>query len=155
MRHFALNAHLTGFSADEAYARISTFDAFVDYSDVIREISVTAEAGGEALSSWEVNFYDGILRWTERDTFDPAARTIAFEQTTGDMDTFHGRWAVLRTADGVTVEFTASFDLGMPFIADVLDPIALDALDATISRLMTGLFGPGTRIEVLPEPVQV
>jgi hypothetical protein len=152
MRHFALKAHLHDFSADEAFDRISRFDQFVGYSDVIAQITVTTDASGATLSSWEVNFHDGILRWTERDVLDVARRSITFEQVKGDMHAFEGSWIVSEDGGKVTLEFRAAFDLGMPSIADVLDPIAVEALEATIGKLMIGLFGATTEIEVQQEP---
>ena len=83
-----------------------------------------------------------MLAWTERDVVDPAARRIDFEQVDGDFVVFTGVWAVEPDGDGVTVRFTASFDLGMPSLAPMVDPIAVRTLVDNVQAILRGLLGP-------------
>lgn len=134
---------VAGMSAPAAYEKVSDFGSFPELTDVIRELEMTTAADGAELSSWEVSFYEGVMRWTERDVRDAAALTIEFEQTTGDLDAMHGSWRVEPSSDGAVVVFESFFDLGMPAVADILDPVAFDAFANTIGALLTGLFGAG------------
>ncbi|MDV3205559.1 MAG: cyclase, partial [Rhodococcus ruber] len=91
--------------------------------------------------SWTVKFRKGLLRWTEHDVLDRDAGTIAFTQLEGDFEVFDGTWRIGRTEDGASVVFDARFDLGIPSLADILDPVAEGALRENIALILSGLFG--------------
>ncbi len=105
-------------------------------------MAVRSDGDGVLESDWVVNFRNGILAWTERDAVDRTARTIAFEQLDGDFAVFTGSWAVAPDGDGTVVRFEATFDLGMPSLAPMVDPIAERALVDNIRAILEGLLGP-------------
>ena len=101
-------------------------------------------------SDWEVNFRNGILKWQEIDRVDREARTMSFVQTEGDLAEFWGEWRV-ETDDGdTTIHFHAAFDLGIPSLATMLDPVAERALRSNISELISAFASP--QVAVFPEP---
>ena len=126
---------------DEVFARVSDFTHYPEYTDAVKSVAITRADGGELLSDWSVVFRNGILCWSERDHIDPAARTIRFEQTRGDFQTFEGDWSVEADGADVAVVFCASFDLGMPSIADMINPIAERTLRENMHRILIGLLG--------------
>jgi hypothetical protein len=89
-----------------------------------------------------VAFRNGILRWSEEDTFDRAALRIDFTQLEGDVEEFAGSWVCADVDDGCQVRFDARIDLGVPTLADVLEPIATRALLDNTTSIIRGLFGP-------------
>lgn len=100
-------------------------------------------------SDWEVNFRNGILKWQEIDRIDRDARTMSFVQTEGDLNEFSGEWRVEETGDGAIVHFQAEFDLGIPSLATMLNPVAERALRSNISELITAFASP--HAAVIPE----
>jgi hypothetical protein len=94
-----------------------------------------------AVSHWEVTFRAGLLRWTEEDTFDPAALSITFRQLDGDVAVFDGSWQCSEAASGSEILFCARLDMGIPSLADALEPIAVRALTDNIVSIVRGLFG--------------
>lgn len=147
MRHLKLLATVHDHSVQEVYSVLCDFECYPKYSEVVRSVTVTSLSQDRAMSRWEVNFHQGILRWEEEDRFDPSARVIAFRQTKGDIEHFSGQWEVLEGNDGVQVEFTADLDLGIPGLTEILEPIAESALRDTIQSIVRGLFGPSTDFE--------
>ena len=98
------------------------------------------------VSRWEVTFRAGLLRWVEEDTFDREARTIVFRQLEGDVDVFDGSWACSQSDEGTSIDFRARVDMGIPSLADALEPIAARTLvDNTVS-IVSGLFGGGVTV---------
>ena len=93
------------------------------------------------VSRWEVTFRAGLLCWTEEDTFDPGALTITFCQLEGDVAVFDGSWQCVDAARGSEVLFSATLDLGIPSLADALEPIAGRTLIANIVSIVRGLVG--------------
>jgi ribosome-associated toxin RatA of RatAB toxin-antitoxin module len=122
---------------DTVFADLADFPGYVHRAPSVRQV-VMGE--GNATSSWEVSFRDGILRWVEADVFDPVARTIDFRQTEGDMELFEGSWLVEPAAQGACIVFTARFDLGVPGLATFLEPVAQRALEENIAELLRSLF---------------
>ncbi len=127
--------------ADAAYARLSDFSSYPRHSPAVRDVAVTDVESGIAISRWEVAFRNGVLRWTEQDVFDPALRRIAFTQLEGDIDVFRGSWQCAPAGDACRVTFSAELDLGIPTLADALEPIAVRALAENTVSILTGLFG--------------
>lgn len=127
--------------ADTVFARLSDFERYSQYTDAVREITVRPLGNGDVESAWSVNFRNGILCWSERDHIDPAQRTISFEQLDGDFDELAGQWTVAPAGEDVRVAFTAEFDLGMPSIADMINPIAKRILRENLEAILRGLLG--------------
>lgn len=97
---------------------------------------MTDREGDTCISRWDVAFRGGILRWTESDVIDTENRVYTFEQIDGDLAVFRGSWTVKDLADGAHIVFEEAFDLGMPSLAAMLDPVAQRALQANIVELI-------------------
>lgn len=141
MRNVTITAALPGADADAVFSRIADFERYPQYTEAVREVAILERDGAVLTSTWSVNFRSGVLRWTERDRFDRHHRVIEFAQLDGDFERFTGGWRVVQEPDGVEVEFTAVFDLGMASLAAILDPIAEQALRDSIELILRGLFG--------------
>ncbi|MFD8964023.1 type II toxin-antitoxin system RatA family toxin [Streptomyces sp. NPDC059568] len=152
MPQVTLDALVPGTTAGSVFNLLRDFAAYPKYTEAVREVIVT-DAGADSVDSqWSVNFRNGVLCWSERDHIDAEALTIGFTQTEGDFDTFAGSWQVEQQDRSVTVRFTATFDLGMPSLAALIDPIACEALAEAITLILRGLLGEHITITT-PEPV--
>ncbi|MGY4523652.1 type II toxin-antitoxin system RatA family toxin [Pseudomonas sp. UBA4617] len=146
MNEVSLNAHVPSQSAQQVYAAISNFSVYPQLCESVRNIEIETIAEHEVLSHWEVNFHSGILKWQERDVFDRDNLHIHFRQTAGDIEHFSGSWQVSETDGGASIAFRSCFDLGLPMLADMLDPVARQAIHDNISAIIQGLF-PNSRIK--------
>ena len=141
MRTVSLRAIATEVDATTAYDRISDFVSYPELTDTVVSVDVDAADHQAVVSTWTVKFRRGLMRWTERDTFDRDAGTIEFEQLSGDFASLEGMWRVTATEEGTEIGFTAEFDLGMPTLADILDPVAESALRSNITVILGSLLG--------------
>ncbi len=141
MRTVTLETLVPAARVDAVFARVSDFGRYPEYTDAVREVTITDHDDGTVDSDWSVVFRNGLLCWSERDHIDPAAYTITFSQTDGDFDTFHGSWQAYQAGPDATLTFTAHFDLGMPSLAAIIDPIAEHTLRDNMQRILRGLFG--------------
>ncbi|MGW7281891.1 aromatase/cyclase [Streptomyces sp. NPDC054844] len=140
MRHVVLHALADGLAPADVYSRISDFRRFPEYSDTFREVHVEPSLpDGSTVSNWTVEFRGGLMRWRERDTYSPETHSLAFEQLSGDFQTFEGSWRCEPRDGGTLVVFTAAFDLGIPSMAEILDPVAESTLRTNIARVLRGL----------------
>jgi uncharacterized membrane protein len=141
MRTVQLLLHVPGREAAAVYETLCDFDGYPALSEAVQSVTVTAVADNMTISRWEVSFRAGLLRWVEEDTFDAAARSITFRQLEGDVALFDGSWQCEQVHDGTEISFTARIDMGIPSLADALEPIAARTLiDNTVS-IVRGLFG--------------
>ena len=144
MRTVCLRLHVPDKPASEVYATLADFGRYPDLCEAVRSVVVTEESENVTVSAWEVFFRVGLLRWTEQDTFDPGALTITFRQLDGDIAVFDGSWQCLDnvpSAPGSEIVFAARLDMGIPSLADALEPIAVRALTDNIVSIVRGLVG--------------
>lgn len=155
MRSVQLHMTVPGRRAAEVYDTLADFSRYPKFSPAVHRVTVTEVGDAVSRSEWEVAFRAGILKWVEEDTFDRAARRIDFRQLDGDIALFEGSWTCSDTDDGASITFTARLDMGIPTLADALEPIAVRTLVDNTVAIVSGLFGGAVRKEVcceLPSP---
>jgi ribosome-associated toxin RatA of RatAB toxin-antitoxin module len=141
MRTIRLRLHVPDTSASDVYATLADFERYPTLCEAVQKVAVTAVSEHLTMSRWEVTFRAGLLCWTEEDAFDPCALTITFRQLEGDVAVFDGSWQCVDAARGSEVLFSATLDLGIPSLADALEPIAGRTLIANIVSIVRGLVG--------------
>ena len=141
MRTVCLRLHVPHKPAGDVYATLADFERYPELSDAVRSVAVSEVSENLTVSSWEVTFRAGLLRWTEQDTFDPGAMSITFRQLEGDVAVFDGSWQCAGAARGSEVTFAARLDMGIPSLADALEPIAVRTLIDNIVSIVRGLVG--------------
>jgi len=141
MRTVRLRLHVPHKSASDVYATLADFERYPLLCEAVQSVTVTDMSEHHTVSQWEVTFRAGLLRWTEEDTFDPSALTITFHQLEGDIAVFDGSWQCVDTAHGSEVLFVATLDMGIPSLADALEPIAARTLTDNIVSIVRGLVG--------------
>jgi ribosome-associated toxin RatA of RatAB toxin-antitoxin module len=146
MRIVTLTVLVADRNHHEAFASIADFAAYPQHSNAVRSVVVTETGPSTQHSRWEVAFRNGLLRWTEEDTVSSAGGTITFRQVEGDVDQFEGGWEVEPTDGGARVRFTARVDMGIPTLADVLEPIASRTLLDNTWAILHGMFGPAAQL---------
>ncbi len=150
MRFIRLAMHVRSHTARDAYQILSDFDRYPQHCDAVQH-AASETVDGVRVSHWEVKFRSGLLRWSEADAFDPDALTITFRQLTGDVARFEGAWRCSTAGDGADVVFAAWLDMGVPSLADALEPIAARTLIENTVSIVRGLMGDA---ELLSTDVQ-
>jgi ribosome-associated toxin RatA of RatAB toxin-antitoxin module len=141
MRTVRLRLHVPHKPASDVYATLANFERYPTLCEAVQSVAVTEVSGRLTVSQWEVTFRAGLLRWTEEDTFDPGTLTITFRQLNGDIAVFDGSWQCVDAAQGSEVLFSARLDMGIPSLADALEPIAARTLIGNIISIVRGLVG--------------
>jgi len=152
MRTVCLRLHVPHKSASDVYATLADFERYPELSDAVQNVAVTEVSENLTVSSWEVTFRAGLLRWTEEDTFDPGTLTFTFRQLEGDIAVFDGSWHCVDATPGSEIVFSARLDMGIPSLADALEPIAARTLIDNIVSIVRGLTG---RAELVASDVTV
>ena len=158
MRSVRLRLHVPNQPAGDVYATLADFERYPELSDAVKSVAVTEVSENITVSQWEVTFRAGLLRWTEEDTFDPGALSITFRQLEGDIALFDGSWECVDAVPGSEIVFSARLDMGIPSLADALEPIAVRTLIDNIVSIVRGLVGHAELVAsdvAVPTPVPV
>jgi Polyketide cyclase / dehydrase and lipid transport len=118
-------------------------DENMQWTDTVLSLELEPQPDGSRISRWETKFRDGIMRWSQRDEFDDATHTMSFELIEGDVETMSGYWHAEATEEGCRIRFAADFDLGVPSMQNIIDPIAVRVLRESISTQLKEVFGEG------------
>lgn len=137
-----VETRVPGIDPQTVLVRATDFERWPDLSDAIQSVVVE-----DSTSWWEVAFREGILKWSQRDEADLDAGVSKFELIEGDPLVFHGTWKAEARGDGSVLTLEADFDLGMPSLGHVLDPMAVEALEDAVASVSRGLFGDEVEIE--------
>lgn len=126
---------------DDVFRTISDYDRYPERTDAVIAVRTDDLGGGRRRSSWEVAFRRGILRWTEEGVVDPGQRRIDFALVDGDLDHLTGHWQVDPAPRGSTIRFWCAFDIGIPTLAHLIEPVAAQTLRDNVLGMCAGLFG--------------
>jgi len=137
--------------AVDVYATLADFARYPEFSPAVRSVTVTDAGNHTTVSRWEVTFRAGLLRWVEEDRFDPALQRIDFRQLEGDVAVFDGSWTCADTSDGTQITFAARLDMGIPSLADALEPIAVRTLIDNTVAIVSGLLGDDVRVDAVQQ----
>ncbi|GAA0445869.1 type II toxin-antitoxin system RatA family toxin [Streptomyces olivaceiscleroticus] len=146
MRHVTVEALVPDVPAETVFDAVLHFERYPELTPHVRAAAVhEGPPAPEGSSSWELYFRSGLLRWTERETYDRERLHIAFRQTDGDFDELSGTWLLRQDGPDCALRFDADFSFGIPSMAGILDPIAARVIEETVAWAVNGMFA-GVRL---------
>jgi ribosome-associated toxin RatA of RatAB toxin-antitoxin module len=91
-------------------------------------------------TAWSIVVKGSILEWEDLETIDHEAMTVSFHQLSGDLSEFDGRWEVTEREPGLsTARFAVDFEIGIPLLAEMLNPMATRSLHENCSEMLKGV----------------
>lgn len=122
----------------DVWETVCDFEKYPQVMADVLDIRFLERNEGVALSSWKVLLNGSELEWIERDRFTPLER-IQFEQVEGDLEEFRGEWRFSESQSQVIVTLVVDFDLGIPSLAAILDPIGIAAIRANSKQMLASI----------------
>jgi len=126
---------LAGLSPEDVWPTLVDFARYPDLMEDVISVEVLEDDGQRMLSSWQVLLNGSEFTWTERDVLD-APKKIAFEQTDGDLEVWRGAWELDMSSGSLVARLTVEFDIGIPSMAEILDPIGERAIRANSVQML-------------------
>lgn len=119
------------------WTAVKDIEEYPRFMKNVRSVEIVATESGSRVSRWSTLLKGSILAWTETEAIDDERMTIEFHQLDGDLDLFAGHWRVTPTSDGrVLVELSVDFEIGIPLLADMLNPVAARALEQNAESML-------------------
>ena len=122
----------------------SLWDILIDfekYPDMMTDvIDVKCHVDDEHFrSEWTVLLNGSKMSWQEIDIFYKHEK-IVFEQTIGDLEIYKGEWRIEKNGKNkYTVILNIEFDLGIPSLEDVLNPLGIKAIKANSEQMLKAI----------------
>lgn len=122
----------------ETWAAVKDIEAYPRFMENVRSVEILSTDEDERVSKWSTLLKGSVLEWTETEAIDEERKRIEFHQLDGDLDLFTGHWQVAPTRDGtgVLVELSVEFEIGIPLLADMLNPVAARALEQNSKSML-------------------
>jgi ribosome-associated toxin RatA of RatAB toxin-antitoxin module len=128
-------------SADRVWAAVVDIESYPMSMKNVRSVRIgDVVSCNERTSAWSIILKGSILEWEEREHLDHDARTMKFSQVSGDLDEFDGSWVVEEQESMLTtVRFNVSFEIGIPLLAEMLNPVAVRSLRENSIDMLHGV----------------
>lgn len=129
-------------SAREAYERAKDVSSFESWLPDVESIRFLEKTPSGAVTEWATVVQGRIFRWVQQEKYNDEKMVICYEQTRGDLKSMTGDWTFEKVPEGVRVTITCTFDIGIPMLAALLDPVVEGALRRNLEAILEALKAP-------------
>lgn len=130
---------ISGVCAAEAYGVIKDMERYPLFMPDLASVKVLRKGEGFTITKWKSKVNGMVFSWVEKDSFDDVKMCIAYEQVEGDLKKFAGRWNVSPAGGGVCVSLRVEFELGVPMLAGMIDPLLKKTIRENCVKMIKGI----------------
>ena len=123
---------------DTVWKVMCDFEAFPDLMQDVLEVSCFEREGALFKSAWKVLLNGSELNWVEQDEL-IGRQEIRFFQIEGDLEVWEGSWRLTEVDGKIVVDLAVTFDLGIPSLAHILDPIGIRSISANSRQMLEAI----------------
>jgi ribosome-associated toxin RatA of RatAB toxin-antitoxin module len=113
-------------------------ESYPSWMSSVQSVAISVSQGRQ-VSHWRVSARGHLLDWTAQDHFDHSGMFYRFSLIEGDFDILEGIWSVVDAEKGCQLEFEMAFDIGIPVLANTLNPILEEVLSDNISEIAANI----------------
>lgn len=126
---------------ERVWETVLDIESYGKSMDTVRFVRlIEGESERTRRAEWSVLLKGSILEWEEEEVLDPDAHTVTFKQLRGDLEFFDGHWALEELGpDETKVVFEVSFEIGIPMLAEMLNPVAQRSLHENCTVMLQGI----------------
>lgn len=108
----------------QLYEILKDMEKYPQFMKDLKSVKVLERNANTTLTAWETKIMGNSIKWVEKDIFDDENQHIRYHQHSGDLHKFEGEWILKEEAGGTRVTLTVDFEIGMPMIAGLFNPVA-------------------------------
>lgn len=126
---------------EQVWETVVDIESYPRAMESVRTVRIVEQSDAEMrIASWSVLLKGSVLEWEEEERLDPRAHTIVFKQLRGDLEHFDGHWALTARGAGEThISFVVLFEIGIPLLAEMLNPVAVRSLHENCTEMLRGI----------------
>ncbi len=136
MPHIVIERFMTGADPDRVWNIARDLLSYPNFMDQVLSVEECDSPGRLKATAWVVLFNGNELRWIEEDRFFESERRMTFSQIEGDLAQWSGSFVALAQQEGTTARYEIDFDLGVPALADVLNPLGERAIRSNCEQML-------------------
>jgi len=126
---------------ERVWETVLDIESYQKSMDTVRFVRLIEGEGTDTRrAAWSVLLKGSILEWEEEEHLDREARSVTFTQLRGDLEFFDGHWALEELGPAETrVVFEVTFEIGIPMLAEMLNPVAQRSLHENCTEMLRGI----------------
>lgn len=126
---------------ERVWDTVVQIERYQESMDTVRSVQIIDEKDEhQRRAAWSVLLKGAILEWEEEECLDHDTYTVAFKQLRGDLEYFNGHWALTALRPECTrVVFEVMFEIGIPMLADMLNPVAQRSLQENCTEMLRSI----------------
>jgi len=128
--------HLIARPISSVWRTLTDIERYPEHMTDVREVQVLEEDGNRRVSRWTVLFKGSDMTWTEEETLEQDQMVMRFRQTQGDLAAYHGHYRLSVEDDRTRLDMHVEFDIGLPEMAAMLDPIAIESYKESFAQVV-------------------
>jgi ribosome-associated toxin RatA of RatAB toxin-antitoxin module len=127
--------------AARVWAAVVDIERYPACMDNVQDVRIVGpRSATRRRSAWAVLLKGCVLQWEEEEHLDPDRLVMEFHQLSGDMERFDGAWILEARAPRLThVSLKVSFEIGIPLLAEMLNPVAQRSLRENCTDMLLGV----------------
>jgi ribosome-associated toxin RatA of RatAB toxin-antitoxin module len=125
----------------QSWAAVVDVESYSQCMENVQSVKIIDQDGPDRRSTaWSVYLKGSVLEWVEAEQLDHRSYRFDFHQLSGDLAHFIGHWAVRPGhGGGSIVSLHVEFEIGIPLLADMLNPVASAALRDNARQMLAAL----------------
>jgi coenzyme Q-binding protein COQ10 len=118
---------------------VNDVESYPRLMEHVHSLRIVESGDNYRLLEWEVELKGCVMRWIEREELQPDRYRIDYRQIEGELAEFEGFWQLTPLTDSSTqVVLSVRFEIGIPMLAEMLNPVAERAIrDNSRSMLLS------------------
>lgn len=108
----------------EVYEILKEMEKYPQFMKDLKSVKVLERHANTTVTQWETKIMGNTIKWVEKDIFDDENHHISYHQQSGDLHKFEGEWILKEEPGGTRVTLTVDFEIGVPMLAGLLNPVA-------------------------------
>jgi ribosome-associated toxin RatA of RatAB toxin-antitoxin module len=127
-------------SVDKVWEVVNDVEAYPRLMEHVRSLEVRERGPNYRHTAWEVDLKGCVMNWVEREDIDAERYHIDYHQIEGDLEQFEGYWQLEPlTPDTCRAVLTVQFNIGIPMLDEMLNPIAERAIRESSLKMLRSL----------------
>lgn len=124
----------------EVWSLLRDLSNYPRLMEPVHALDIIEDGADWTIAEWEVELKGSMLKWIEREERFPQEYKINFQQISGDLEKFEGYWKLESLSSLVTqASLKIDFEIGIPMLKDMLEPIAEKALRENAKKMLLSL----------------
>ncbi|MDJ0642622.1 MAG: aromatase/cyclase [Erythrobacter sp.] len=105
----------------------------------VEELKIEQAVGNTLTTAWTASLRGNLLCWRQEEHHDREQMRISYKQIDGDLEHMEGHWQIRPREQGSDVELQVEFEIGIPMLKEILNPLAESALRENSSAMLRSL----------------